>query len=69
MYQSVGGRLLVTVGAGYVVEIVFDVLHLVPTGPRHAKVIDAHVSLNYTSVLNVVFLLLARMNPQTKLQP
>jgi uncharacterized membrane protein YraQ (UPF0718 family) len=47
------------VGAGYVVEILFDVLHLVPTGLRHAKVIDAHVSLNYTTVLNVVFLLLA----------
>jgi uncharacterized membrane protein YraQ (UPF0718 family) len=49
------------VGAGYVVEILFDVLHLVPTGPRHAKVIDAHVSLNYTTVLNVVFLLLATL--------
>jgi uncharacterized membrane protein YraQ (UPF0718 family) len=47
------------VGAGYVVEILFGLLHLVPTGPRHAKVIEAAVHLNYTSVLNVVFLALA----------
>src|SRR3989449_1688806 len=47
------------VAAGYIVEIIFGVLGLVPTGPRHAKVIEAHVSLNYTTVLNAVFLVLA----------
>jgi len=45
--------------AGYVVEIVFGVLHLVPTGPRHAKVLESTVHLNYTSVLNIVFLVVA----------
>src|SRR5438552_1358972 len=47
------------VGAGLIVEVVFGALGLVPGGPRHAKVIEAHVSFNYTTVLNVVFLLLA----------
>jgi hypothetical protein len=32
---------------------------LEPTGARHAKVTDAGVSWNYTTVLNIVFLLLA----------
>jgi uncharacterized membrane protein YraQ (UPF0718 family) len=45
--------------AGYVVEIVFGVLHLVPTGPRHAKVLESTVHLNYTSVLNTVLLVVA----------
>ena len=47
------------VGAGLIVEVVFGALGLVPGGPRHAKVIEAHVSLNYTTVLDVAFLLLA----------
>ena len=47
------------VAAGYVVEILFGLLHLVPTGSRHAKVIEAHVSLNYTTVLNAVLLVFA----------
>jgi uncharacterized protein len=46
------------VAAGYVVEIVFALLGLTPT-TRDAKVIDATIQLNYTTVLNVVFLLLA----------
>ncbi|HYT30343.1 MAG TPA: permease [Actinomycetota bacterium] len=47
------------VGAGLIVGFVFDALGLVPTGPRHAKVIEASVHFNYTSVLNVLFLVLA----------
>src|SRR6266568_798192 len=47
------------VGAGLIVEVLFQALGLVPAGPRHAKVIEAHVTLNYTTVLNVVFLSLA----------
>src|SRR5438445_12311076 len=39
------------VGAGLIVEFVFQALGLIPGGPRHAKVLEAHVSLNYTSVL------------------
>ncbi len=45
--------------AGYIVEILFGVLGLVPTGPREAKVVEASVKLNYTTVLNIVFLALA----------
>jgi uncharacterized protein len=45
--------------AGYLVELGFGVLHLVPTGPRHAKVIEASIQLNYTTVLNGLFLVLA----------
>ncbi|HEY2161786.1 MAG TPA: permease [Solirubrobacteraceae bacterium] len=45
--------------AGLIVDLLFSALGLVPTGPRHAKVTDAGVTLNYTTVLNVVFLALA----------
>ena len=44
--------------AGYVVELLFGTLGLVP-GERRAKVIEASVTFNYTTVLNVVFLGLA----------
>jgi len=63
-----GGRLtlfllgtfyLTMAGAGLAIELLFDALGLIPGGPRHAKVVDAHVSFDYTSVLNVVFLGLA----------
>jgi uncharacterized membrane protein YraQ (UPF0718 family) len=47
------------VAAGFVVEVLFGVLGLVPQGPRNAKVVEASIQLNYTTVLNVVFLLLA----------
>jgi len=46
------------VGAGLIVELVFDGLGLIPA-ERDAKVIEASVTLNYTSVLNLVFLTLA----------
>ena len=44
--------------AGYAVEGIFALLHLTPT-VRNAQVLEAHISFNYTSVLNIVFLLLA----------
>jgi uncharacterized membrane protein YraQ (UPF0718 family) len=44
--------------SGLIVELVFDGLGLIPE-ERNAKVIEAHVSLNYTTVLNVLFLGLA----------
>lgn len=46
------------VAAGYIVELIFAVLHLTPH-TRNAKVLDASISLNYTSVLNIIFLVLA----------
>jgi len=47
------------VGAGLVVELVFGALGLIPTGPRNARVVDTMITWNYTTVLNIVFLLLA----------
>jgi uncharacterized protein len=45
-------------GAAYLVEVGFGVLGLVPA-ERHALVVEASVQLNYTTVLNVAFLVLA----------
>ncbi len=45
--------------AGYVIEFVFSPLGLIPSGPRHASVGDDSVRWNYTTVLNIIFLLLA----------
>jgi hypothetical protein len=47
------------VAAGYVVELLFTALHLVPEGPRHASVGDMSISWNYTTFLNIGFVLLA----------
>jgi uncharacterized membrane protein YraQ (UPF0718 family) len=44
--------------AGYAVELIFKLLHLVP-GERNASVMQAHISWNYTTWLNIVFLVLA----------
>src|SRR5438067_1014209 len=45
--------------AGLIVDLIFKVVGLEPTGARHAKVTNAGVSWNYTTVLNIVFLVLA----------
>jgi uncharacterized protein len=45
--------------AGLIVDLIFKVVGLEPTGGRHANVTNAGVSWNYTTVLNIVFLLLA----------
>ena len=46
------------VAAGYLIELIFGGLGLIPAG-RHAKVIEASVQWNYTTVLNIIFLLAA----------
>jgi hypothetical protein len=46
------------VAAGYLVEVIFGVLGLVPT-ERSSQVMEPHISLNYTTVLNIVFLAIA----------
>jgi hypothetical protein len=46
--------------AGVVVDLAFRILGLIPTG-RRAAAVNASVTLNYTSVLNVVFLGLATL--------
>ena len=45
-------------GAGYLIELIFGTLGLTPAG-RHAKVIEASIQWNYTSVLNIIFVVLA----------
>ena len=46
------------VAAGYIVEFLFGGLGLIPA-ERAAKVTDTGVQWNYTTVLNIIFLLLA----------
>ena len=46
------------VAAGYLVELLFGGLGLIPI-ERNAKVVEASIQWNYTTVLNIVFLILA----------
>ncbi len=46
--------------AALVIELVFQALHLVPR-ERHAKIVEASISMNYTTILNIVFLALAAL--------
>jgi hypothetical protein len=43
--------------AGLVIELVFAALGLIPV-TRQARIVEPHLSLNYTTVLNVIFLAL-----------
>jgi len=42
-------------GAALLIELLFQALHLVPA-ERHARVVEASISWNYTTILNIVFL-------------
>lgn len=44
--------------AGYLVELIFSVTGLIPS-QRHATVLEASITWNYTTWLNIVFLALA----------
>lgn len=44
--------------AGYAIELIFNLFHLVPK-QRNASVIEAHISWNYTTWLNIAFLVVA----------
>lgn len=44
--------------AGYAIELIFSIFHLIPA-ERAAKVTDASISWNYTTFLNIAFLILA----------
>jgi uncharacterized membrane protein YraQ (UPF0718 family) len=48
------------VAAGYAVEILFGATGLIPS-ERNAEVVEASVTLNYTTVLNVIFLAFAAL--------
>jgi len=47
------------VAAGYFIELVFTPLHLIPAGPRRASIGENGITWNYTTWLNITFLLLA----------
>jgi uncharacterized membrane protein YraQ (UPF0718 family) len=49
---------LTMVLAGYAVEFLFGGLGLIPT-ERHAKVVEETIQWNYTTILNILFLVLA----------
>jgi uncharacterized protein len=49
---------LTMAAAGLLVDLVFEAVGLVPTA-RNAKVVEASITLNYTTVLNLLFLALA----------
>ncbi|MDP9219484.1 MAG: permease [Actinomycetota bacterium] len=53
-----GTLYIASVLAGYIVELVFGLLGLIPSG-RHAKVAMGEVMWNYTTYLNIAFLILA----------
>jgi uncharacterized membrane protein YraQ (UPF0718 family) len=52
-----GAFFAATVGAGYLVELLFGVTGLTPTD-RSARIVEAGISWNYTTWLNIVFILL-----------
>ena len=53
----IAGTFYVTmVAAGYFIGIVFGALGLIPA-TRNARVTEPHISLNYTTVLNIILAL------------
>jgi len=58
MLLVLGSFYVTMVGAGYLVELVFGALGLVPHG-RHARIAEIALRWDYTTVLNIVFLLVA----------
>jgi hypothetical protein len=46
--------------AALVIELVFQALHLVPS-ERHARIVEASITWNYTTLLNIVFLAIAAL--------
>ncbi len=49
---------LAMAAAGYLVELIFWLLRITPT-VRNAKVLEPNITLNYTSILNIIFLLIS----------
>jgi uncharacterized membrane protein YraQ (UPF0718 family) len=57
MLFVLGSFYVTMVGAGYVVELLFGALGLVPSA-RHAKIGEIAIRFDYTTVLNIVFVLI-----------
>lgn len=45
-------------GAAFIIELLFQALHLIPS-ERNAQVLEASIHFNYTTVLNILFLIMA----------
>jgi len=60
MFFLLGTFYVTMVAAGFAVELLFWALGITPTS-RDAKVVEAHVAWNYTTVLNIIFLALAAL--------
>jgi uncharacterized membrane protein YraQ (UPF0718 family) len=60
MLTLLGTFYVAMVGAGYLVEIIFGTTGLIPS-QRNATVMEAGISWNYTTWLNIVFLALAAL--------
>ncbi len=45
-------------GAGYLIELLFWILGITPT-VRNATVLEPGITFNYTTVLNIIFLLIS----------
>lgn len=58
MLTLLGTFYVAMVAAGYLVELIFGTTHLIPT-QRNAMVLEASISWNYTTWLNIAFLVLA----------
>jgi uncharacterized membrane protein YraQ (UPF0718 family) len=58
MFTLLGIFYATMVAGGYIVEFLFGGLGLIPA-ERAAKVADTGIQWNYTTVLNIIFLLLA----------
>lgn len=52
------GVILAMVLAGYAIEIIFGATSLIPTSRNATPVMEAHISWNYTTWLNIAFLVL-----------
>jgi uncharacterized membrane protein YraQ (UPF0718 family) len=50
--------LFAAVLAALLIELLFDLLGLIPS-QRSARIVETSISLNYTTVLNVIFLAIA----------
>ncbi|SRR5581483_3524779 len=46
--------------AALAIEFLFQALHLIPR-ERHARIVEAAITMNYTSVLNIIFLAVAAL--------
>jgi uncharacterized membrane protein YraQ (UPF0718 family) len=60
MLTILGTFYLAMVAAGYLIELIFGATHLIPH-QRNATVMEAAISWNYTTWLNIVFLVIAAL--------